>query len=127
MIIGTEAVKGNSRGVRAFGQNFDFETADFVSLNTANAGSLSDRVITSYNLARASLFSYFGRFDYAFKEKYLLTGTFRRDGSSRFGPNVRYANFPAFGVAWRAIRRELSSICHLVNRIETPCWLGTDG
>lgn len=101
VIIGTEAVKGNSRGVRAFGQNFDFETADFVSLNTANAGSLSDRVITSYNLARASLFSYFGRFDYGFKERYLLTGTFRRDGSSRFGPNVRYANFPAFGAAWR--------------------------
>lgn len=102
VIIGTEAVKGNSRGVRAFGQNFDFETADFVSLNTANAGSLSDRVITTYALGRASLFSYFGRIDYAFKEKYLLTGTFRRDGSSRFGPNVRYANFPAFGVAWRA-------------------------
>ena len=101
VIVGTEAVKANSRGVRAFGQNFDFETADFVSLNTANAGSLSDRTITTYNLGRASLFSYFGRLDYSFKEKYLFTATFRRDGSSRFGPNVRYANFPAFGVAWR--------------------------
>ena len=101
VIVGTEAVKGNSRGVRAFGQNFDFETADFVSLNTATAGSLSDRTITTYNVGRTALFSYFGRLDYGFKEKYLLTATFRRDGSSRFGPNVRYANFPAFGVAWR--------------------------
>lgn len=101
LIAGTEAVKGTSRGVRAFGQNFDFETPDFISLNTANAGSLSDRVITTYNLGRSSLFSYFSRLDYSFKGKYLLTATFRRDGSSRFGPNVRYANFPSFGVAWR--------------------------
>ncbi|MEO6314314.1 MAG: TonB-dependent receptor [Chitinophagaceae bacterium] len=101
LLLGTEAVKGNSRGVRAFGQNFDFETADFVSLNTATAGSLSDRTISNYNVGRSSLSSYFGRLDYAFKGKYLLSGTFRRDGSSRFGPNVRYANFPSFGIAWR--------------------------
>jgi len=101
LLLGSEAVKGSSRGVRAFGQNFDFETADFVSLSTASASSLSDRVITTYNLGRAALFSYFTRLDYSYKGKYLLTGTFRRDGSSRFGPNVRYANFPSFGVAWR--------------------------
>ncbi|MHA4843458.1 SusC/RagA family TonB-linked outer membrane protein [Flavitalea antarctica] len=101
VIAGTEAVKNNSRGTRAFGQNFDLASPDFITLNTANAGSLSDRTITTYNLGRSSLFSYFTRLDYAFKGKYLLTGTFRRDGSSRFGPNVRYANFPSFGLAWR--------------------------
>ncbi|MEO5682302.1 MAG: TonB-dependent receptor [Chitinophagaceae bacterium] len=101
LLAGTEAVKGYSRGVRAFGQNFDFETPDFVSLNTATAGSLSDRTISNYNVGRSALSSYFGRLDYAYKGKYLVTGTFRRDGSSRFGPNVRYANFPSFGVAWR--------------------------
>ncbi len=101
VLVGTEAVKSNSRGVRAFGQNFDFETPDFVSLNTATAGSLSDRTISNYNVARSSLSSYFGQLNYTFKGKYLLTGTFRRDGSSRFGPNVRYGNFPSVGVAWR--------------------------
>ncbi|RYY22890.1 MAG: TonB-dependent receptor [Chitinophagaceae bacterium] len=100
-IVGSEAVKNQSRGLRAFGQNFDFETPDFISLNTAVANSLSDRVITTYNLGRMSLFSYFGRLDYSFKGKYLLTGTFRRDGASVFGSNVRYANFPSFSVAWR--------------------------
>ena len=101
LLVGTEAVKNVSRGVRAFGQNFDFETPDFISLNTATATSLSDRVITTYNLGRSSLFSYIARLDYGFKGKYLLTGTFRRDGSSRFGPNVRNANFPSLGLAWR--------------------------
>ena len=101
VLVGSEAIKSESRGVRAFGQNFDFETPDFVSLNSATAGSLSDRTISNYNVGRSSLYSLFGRLDYAFKGKYLLTGTFRRDGSSRFGPNVRYANFPSFGAAWR--------------------------
>jgi TonB-linked SusC/RagA family outer membrane protein len=101
VLVGSEAVKGRSRGVRAFGQNFDFETADFVSLNTATAGSLSDRTISNYNVGKNSLYSLFARLDYAYKGKYLLTGTFRRDGSSRFGPNVRYATFPSLGVAWR--------------------------
>ena len=101
VLVGTEAVKGNSRGVRAFGANFDFATSDFISLNTANAGSLSDRTISNYNVGRNSIWSLFGRFDYTYKGKYLFNATFRRDGSSRFGPNVRYANFPAFGVGWR--------------------------
>jgi TonB-linked SusC/RagA family outer membrane protein len=101
VVLGTEAVKENSRGVRAFGQNFDFETNDFVSLNTATAGSLSDRTISNFNTGKNSLYSLFGRLDYAYKGKYLLSGTYRRDGSSRFGPNVRYATFPSFGVGWR--------------------------
>lgn len=101
VLVGTEAVNNRSRGVRAFGANFDFETSDFISLNTANAGSLSDRTISNYNVGRNAIWSVFGRFDYTFKGKYLVNATFRRDGSSRFGPNVRYANFPAFGVGWR--------------------------
>lgn len=101
VVAGTEAVKEFSRGVRAFGQNFDFETDDFVSLNTATAGSLSDRTISNYNVGRSTLYSLFARLDYGYKGKYLVSGTFRRDGSSRFGPNVRYATFPSVGVAWR--------------------------
>jgi TonB-linked SusC/RagA family outer membrane protein len=100
-LIGTEAIKGNSRGVRAFAQNFDFETPDFVSLNTAVAGSLSDRTVSNYNVGRNSLFSYIAKLEYGYKGKYLLSGTFRRDGSSRFGPNVRYAQFPSLAAAWR--------------------------
>ena len=101
LLVGSEAVKGNSRGLNAFGQNFDFDTPDFISLDRAVAGSLSDRGINNFGVGRSSLFSYFGRVDYTYKERYLFNGTFRRDGNSRFGPNVRYANFPSFGVGWR--------------------------
>jgi TonB-linked SusC/RagA family outer membrane protein len=45
--------------------------------------------------------SYFARVNYSYKDKYILTGTIRRDGSSKFGVNNRYANFPALAAKWR--------------------------
>ncbi|PSR53763.1 TonB-dependent receptor [Adhaeribacter arboris] len=48
-----------------------------------------------------SMISYLGRVNYGFKDRYLLTATFRSDGSSRFGSNNRYALFPSMAAAWR--------------------------
>lgn len=45
--------------------------------------------------------SYFARVNYSYKDKYILTATVRRDGSSRFGINNQYANFPALAAKWR--------------------------
>jgi iron complex outermembrane receptor protein len=47
-----------------------------------------------------TLISYFGRVMYSFEDKYLLTATFRRDGSSRFAPTSRWADFPSGAIAW---------------------------
>lgn len=44
--------------------------------------------------------SYFGRVNYAFASKYLVTGTFRADGSSKFGDNNKYGYFPSVAVGW---------------------------
>ncbi len=49
-----------------------------------------------------TLRSMLGRINYALMDKYLLTVSMRRDGSSRFGPNNKYATFPSVAVAWRA-------------------------
>lgn len=49
----------------------------------------------------ATLSSYFGRVNYSYGDKYLLSGTLRRDGSSRFAPNNRYGNFPAGSIGWK--------------------------
>ena len=48
-----------------------------------------------------ALLSYFGRANYNFDERYLLTATLRRDGSSRFGENNRWGMFPSAAFAWR--------------------------
>ncbi|WP_294349504.1 TonB-dependent receptor [uncultured Sphingobacterium sp.] len=44
--------------------------------------------------------SAFGRINYAYADKYLLNFSYRRDGSSRFGPNNKYGNFGSIGAAW---------------------------
>ena len=46
--------------------------------------------------------SYFGRINYAYKDRYLLTATIRRDGSSKFGADNHWGTFPSASLAWRA-------------------------
>ena len=53
-----------------------------------------------------SLASYFGRLDYNFDEKYMIQATVRRDGSSRFGANNKWAVFPAVSVGWNVLNEE---------------------
>ncbi len=48
-----------------------------------------------------SLISYFGKLNYNYNDKYLASLTVRRDGSSRFGRNNRYATFPSVSLGWR--------------------------
>ncbi|MGO4905093.1 SusC/RagA family TonB-linked outer membrane protein [Flavobacterium sp. W20_MBD1_R3] len=48
----------------------------------------------------SKLASYFGRFQYKLMDRYLITGTLRRDGSSNFGKEYRWGTFPAFGLGW---------------------------
>ncbi len=45
--------------------------------------------------------SFYGRLNYNYKEKYLVTGTVRADGSSKFGANNKYGVFPSFSLGWR--------------------------
>lgn len=49
-----------------------------------------------------ALLSYMARVNYSYEDRYLLTATIRRDGSSRFGKKHRWGTFPSVSVAWRA-------------------------
>ncbi len=62
------------------------------------AGSLS--LPSSSQLVEWTINSYMGRINYDYDNKYLLTATIRRDGSSRFGENVKYGNFPGVALGW---------------------------
>ena len=77
---------------------YDNETEPFRNLNNGN-------VQYQYNAGgrnvRNGLASYFGRLNYGYKGKYLLTATLRVDGSSRFPTNNQWGYFPAFSAGWR--------------------------
>ncbi|MCG9793621.1 SusC/RagA family TonB-linked outer membrane protein [Flavobacterium algicola] len=73
----------------------------------SNYWSLTDvdyaGTVTSYKddiLNETKLASYFGRFQYKLLDRYLFTGTVRRDGSSNFAKDYRWGTFPAFGLGW---------------------------
>lgn len=53
------------------------------------------------NDQRHVLLSYYGRLNYSFASRYLLTATIRRDGTSRFSPDNRWGTFPSVALAWR--------------------------
>src|SRR5688572_1517262 len=56
-----------------------------------------------------ALISYLGRVNYSYDEKYYLTGTIRRDGSSRFSKSNRWGNFPSISAAWRISKENFFS------------------
>ncbi len=88
-------------------ESFRYETstsfrAGFVTnqLTQLAAGDVSSQTNTG-SANESALDSYFGRLRYSYKDKYLLEGVLRRDGSSRFPPEKKYATFPAIAVGWR--------------------------
>jgi TonB-linked SusC/RagA family outer membrane protein len=96
VLAGYSAQYNQNEGSTVLGQTGTY-TNTSIEYATA-AGQLFGQA----NYTSNSLTSLFGRVDYAFKERYILTAALRTDGSSRFGPDNRYATFPSVALAWRA-------------------------
>ncbi|SEA02114.1 SusC/RagA family TonB-linked outer membrane protein [Pedobacter hartonius] len=81
--------------------NFDFPADDF-TYNNIGAGLALTRgqaLIKSFQ-SQNRLISYFSRVNYSYMDKYLLSASIRREGSTKFGANHKYGNFPAVSVGW---------------------------
>lgn len=74
-----------------------------------------------------TLSSLFGRVNYNYDERYLLTGIVRRDGSSRFGPNNKYGVFPSVSVGWVASRENFFPQNDIVNFLKVRGSYGVVG
>ncbi len=96
VLLGTESIDNNLKSVNASGQGFAVESDSYFVLSAATGQRTSTGITTG-----DALFSQFGKIDYSFSDRYLASVTLRRDGSSKFGSNNRYAIFPAFTVGWR--------------------------
>ena len=98
--VGYEAVRNEGRFINATVQGFGTTNPDVV-LNVSQPLStvlLSAGSGYSYISTLASIFA---KVDYSYKDKYIVSATIRRDGSSNFAPDKRYGNFPAFSLGWR--------------------------
>lgn len=71
--------------------------------------------------------SYFGRVNYAFDEKYLLTASLRADGSTRFGENNKYGYFPSFALGWNISNENFLKDSSVVNELKLRTSWGQTG
>ena len=96
VLAGTTASEDKYENLNGFNTKVPTNDPDNIYLNMA-----TDTAWQAFGGAtHHALFSMFGRVTYDYKGRYAFTGIFRRDGSSNFGPNNRYGNFPSVGVSW---------------------------
>ncbi|MEP6684036.1 MAG: TonB-dependent receptor, partial [Parafilimonas sp.] len=76
--------------------------------------------------AEWALLSFMGRVNYDYKDKYLVTATVRRDGSSRFGSNNKYGTFPSASVAWRISKEDFFHV-PFINDLKIRAGYGVTG
>jgi TonB-linked SusC/RagA family outer membrane protein len=75
-----------------------------------------------------SLLSFFGKANYVYDNRYLLSATVRRDGSSRFGKNKRFGTFPAFSAGWRISEEDfMNSASAVVSDLKLRAGWGQTG
>lgn len=112
------------------------DRVEFVSSNVAGLQIPGARILsigdsetlTSNNgFGENALASILGRVNYSFKDRYLLTATVRRDGSSRFGANNRYQTFGSFALGWRLSEEDFVKELGFVNDAKLRVSYGSTG
>ncbi len=99
ILVGIEAKKRYDRSFGAGRTNYFSTDPNYLTLNTGDPASGVSN--TGFPPDQLTLFSEFGRIDYSYNDKYLVSGTVRRDGASRFAPENRYGTFPSVTAGWR--------------------------
>ncbi len=90
-------------------------------------GDASQITGANTNLVEWSLMSFMGRVNYDYKNKFLLTGTLRADGSSRFGENNRFAYFPSVAVGWNIHSESFMSNSSTIDQLKLRASYGSIG
>jgi TonB-linked SusC/RagA family outer membrane protein len=75
-------------------------------ISAVNMQNGSRPLVPSSGRVEWELMSMLGRINYNMKDRYLMTVTLRRDGSSKFGPNNKWATFPSAAIGWRVVNEE---------------------
>ncbi|KGO82652.1 TonB-dependent receptor [Flavobacterium beibuense F44-8] len=124
VLVGMSARERVSEYQSATGQNLIFD--DFEHAYLSNATNQQQNTVsggrTDYNIL-----SYFGRLLYDYDNKYLFTATIRRDGSSEFGPNNKFAVFPSFSAGWNIDQEEFFPTDAFVNSLKLRGSWGQNG
>lgn len=109
-VAGLTSQRIDADDISAYRRGFSDE-----SLRRLNAGEAADAT-NSGRLTQSRLNGALVRANYTLLDRYLFTGSFRRDGSSRFGSNNQYGTFSAFSAGWVASEEEFFKAIPVLNR-----------
>jgi len=112
----------NFEEARIGGSNYS--TDDIYTLNGATTLTLSG---TYTRETKNVLISWFGRLQYGYRDKYLLSASIRRDGSSRFGNNTKWGVFPAVSAGWRILEEPFMKGLRNVSELKLRASWGHSG
>ncbi|MDY0904544.1 SusC/RagA family TonB-linked outer membrane protein [Pedobacter sp. CFBP9032] len=87
----------------------------------------ANRTLVTNNDPTTELQSYFGRAIFNYDNKYILTATFRADGSTKFGTNNKYGYFPSFAAAWDIKKESFLSDVQWINLLKIRAGYGKTG
>lgn len=121
MMLGQEAQSGVWESVEARRQGFLTNT-----IHEVNAGDISTSIAYSQKSDWA-LASYFGRLNYSYDDRYLLTATFRADGSSKFGPDNKWGFFPSYALAWKISNEQFMANSSQISNLKLRLGYGEVG
>lgn len=113
VVLGQEINYSKSEMIRSTAKYFPKDIKPKSALSMMNLGT-ADPIVTSDGTP-VTLASFFGRINYDYKSKYLVSATLRADGSSKFAPGNRWGYFPSAGIAWRISDENFME--------ETKCWI----
>ncbi len=123
--LGTTVFKTWGNGLSATGYDVPYNSWEFADLSLITT---IPKVLTngSYNYDQRRL-SYFGRFQYDYKGKYLLSAMIRRDASTKFGPDNKIAYFPSFTGGWVVSDENFFGEPKIINFLKLRASYGTLG
>jgi TonB-linked SusC/RagA family outer membrane protein len=123
-VVGYEAVEsGIGGGLNASRAGYFSDAVDFRTLT--NGAQITGA--SSYIGTPRRLISQFAKADYSFQDKYLVSATIRRDGSSVFGKDTRYGIFPSFSAGWRIKQESFLQGVAWINDLKLRGSYGTMG
>lgn len=123
ILLGTEAIENRYRQISARGNGyFTTSSLDYFYINSASRDVFGNGEGTV-----GALFSIFGKVDYSYKDRYIFSGTVRRDGSSTFGPDNKYGVFPGVSAAWRLSEEEFLKGSSWLNDLKIRAGYGVTG
>ena len=121
-LAGIESIKINNYTLSATEKDFADQTADLTYL-----GNGQGQKTVQENTNGSALLSYFGKVNYDFEEKYLVSATLRRDGSSRFGSENRWGTFYAGSLGWRIDKESFLVTNTIIDRLLFRAGFGAIG